>query len=668
MSVRMKKSSIVLVCSGLMILVGCVSAERQAEYAAWQASDDGVRTVQLSEFEAKYQHGWRERAEQKKQERLAREEAARVLALRQAEYERWLASDDKEDGVSLEVFEQKFKNGWEARAEQKKQVRLEREEKARQEAKLQAELAELLRKRNRVLDAIVAADLIAIRKAYKKGDPYRHAYKRSASDWLKEWVSPRLGMSEKDKLAGEALLSEFGNRYLPKAYSNYEKVKEAAVELQQIFNEEFPEPWTIKNTSPKWNSFNKILEKFAKVRTEYFLCHDELCYYWVYHRLGVLTTEDFAKIDSPKIAVKLLPENTGRVEYTIVKRANLDGKDADFALKYAPETYALYQRFEQELKQTEGFVKEVARQRVLLDDVRFNRAFYNVVFKYNDLVREMNALAVDFQTWHIDHRTTEKSSDDVAKSDQERAKGLRSFADSLATYVKERTLGRIIPKSDMVLLPAGSRTTTERVEEEQGHYNRKGKWKSDGMKRVEKTVKHDIKSTLMQRTEVTQMQWMIVMGTNPSEYVIKPDCPVVNVSWNDCQMFIRKLNEMDGTTYRLPKEVEWEYACRAGSTGDWGKRRNGEEGPLDAMGWYQGNCGSGRIHGVALKEPNAWGLFDMHGNVREWCEDLYQGGRSSHVCRGGGHFKSAACCTTSRRDEAYYDSYDLGFRLAASQD
>ena len=249
----MKQSSTVLVIAGLMILVGCVSAERQAEYAAWQASDDGVRTVQLAEFESKYQQGWRERAAEKKKARLAREEEERVLAERKAEYSRWLASDDKEADISLEMFEQKYKEGWEARATQKKQVRLEREERERQESKRQAELAELQRKRNEVRDAMAAADLAAIRESYAKGVPYKHTYynrelleklwkeqknskayaalvheldKRKKSDWLKEWVEPRLGLSEEDKLAGEAFLSEFGSKFMPNAYANFEKMKE----------------------------------------------------------------------------------------------------------------------------------------------------------------------------------------------------------------------------------------------------------------------------------------------------------------------------------------------------------------------------------------------------------------------------------------------------------
>ncbi|HUQ33326.1 MAG TPA: formylglycine-generating enzyme family protein [Pyrinomonadaceae bacterium] len=123
-------------------------------------------------------------------------------------------------------------------------------------------------------------------------------------------------------------------------------------------------------------------------------------------------------------------------------------------------------------------------------------------------------------------------------------------------------------------------------------------------------------SFYMGKYEVTQAQWQSVMGNNPSYFKDCANCPVEQVSWNDAQVFIRKLNEMnDGYTYRLPTEAEWEYACRAGTTGDYA-------GILNEMGWYSENSGS-KTHAVGSKRPNDWGLYDMHGNVDEWCEDWY---------------------------------------------
>ena len=161
----------------------------------------------------------------------------------------------------------------------------------------------------------------------------------------------------------------------------------------------------------------------------------------------------------------------------------------------------------------------------------------------------------------------------------------------------------------------------------------------------------------MQTTEVTQGQWKAVMGNNPSQFKnCGDDCPVETVSWNDCQKFIQKLNGMQNKhRYRLPTEAEWEYACRAGSTGPYA-------GDLNAMGWYRKNS-EFRTHGVAKKRPNAWGLYDMHGNVWEWAQD-WKGdypsgpvtdpegpsGGARRVGRGGGWSDNAGSCRSASRD------------------
>jgi formylglycine-generating enzyme required for sulfatase activity len=204
----------------------------------------------------------------------------------------------------------------------------------------------------------------------------------------------------------------------------------------------------------------------------------------------------------------------------------------------------------------------------------------------------------------------------------------------------------------------------------------------------------------MGRYEVTQAQWQAVMGTNPSNF--KGDnLPVEEVSWNDAQEFIGRLNARnDGYTYRLPSEAEWEYAARAGTTGDYA-------GDIDTMAWYGNNSGrtrlaaaeifrsdpqnyyrritdnGGQTHPVGSKRPNAFGLFDMHGNVWEWCEDWYHesyvgapldggawlsGGRQKErVLRGGSWYFPADFCRSSCRNrnppDSHYDSN--GIRVVA---
>lgn len=122
----------------------------------------------------------------------------------------------------------------------------------------------------------------------------------------------------------------------------------------------------------------------------------------------------------------------------------------------------------------------------------------------------------------------------------------------------------------------------------------------------------------MGETEVTQRQWRAVMGTNPSKFKNCDNCPVEQVSWNDIQVYLKKLNSMTGKQYRLPTEAEWEYACRNGGKNEnycGGNKRN-------ELGWYLNNSGK-RTHEVKQKAPNGLGLYDMSGNVFEWIQDCW---------------------------------------------
>ena len=508
-------------------------------------------------------------------------------------------------------------------------------------------------------ESAVSNDLAEIRKCYSGGPRGRSRYRNpflgdegrkedGKSDWLARWSAPRLPLTEADAQAGEALLSEFGAKYLPNAYANYEKRREALAELQQVFNEEFPQPWTIEGTNPKWDSFNKVLERFAKARAETFLCHDELCHYWLLWRLGVLSAGDLAAADAKRLSVPLLPENVARTERerareyrrrkgfgtsgdVVCAKLPMDGKVSEFAAKYAPASSGLYQKMSREFKEIDALLAEIGKQRRQMDDVRHSRALTAAVAKRNDLARELNALLFQLQTWHMDHRTMEKSADDVARCDADMARKLKPFMDSLPGYVKEY-VNHVIADAELVAIPG--------------------------------------KSYRMQRTEVTQLQWLLVMGYNPSAFR-GLDRPVEHVSWIDCQEFIKRASAMDGRPYRLPTEEEWKYACRAGSTGAWGKRANGECGPLDVMGWYGRNSGHG-THPVAQLEPNAWGLYDMHGNVGEWCQDLSldENFRPRRSYRGGGTHSDSSDCSAWHWDAARPDiTYlGLGFRLVAPLD
>ncbi|NCS28602.1 MAG: SUMF1/EgtB/PvdO family nonheme iron enzyme [Microcystis aeruginosa F13-15] len=174
---------------------------------------------------------------------------------------------------------------------------------------------------------------------------------------------------------------------------------------------------------------------------------------------------------------------------------------------------------------------------------------------------------------------------------------------------------------------------------------------------------------------VTQAQYQAVMGTNPSYFKNNPQNPVEQVSWNDAQAFCQKLSQITGKTYRLPTEAEWEYACRAGTTtrfyfGD-------DANQLGDYAWYDKNS-QVTTHPVGQKKPNAWGLYDMSGNVREWCQDnwhdSYKNAPSdgsawltnddnSHIIRGGSWSSDHNPCRSSDRNYYTVPVNYIGFRV-----
>lgn len=189
-----------------------------------------------------------------------------------------------------------------------------------------------------------------------------------------------------------------------------------------------------------------------------------------------------------------------------------------------------------------------------------------------------------------------------------------------------------------------------------------------------------VSSFYIGETEVTQALWKSVIGSNPSEW--KGDSlPVERVSWNDCQEFIRKLNGLTGRNFRLPTEAEWEFASRGGNRNNGMKYAGGSS--IESVAWYAGNSGS-RTHAVRGKLSNELGLYDMSGNVWEWCNDWY-GNYSSglennpegppsgiyRVLRGGSWINIAERCRVSYRDNrnpnnrGNYSHY--GFRLCLPQ-
>lgn len=181
--------------------------------------------------------------------------------------------------------------------------------------------------------------------------------------------------------------------------------------------------------------------------------------------------------------------------------------------------------------------------------------------------------------------------------------------------------------------------------------------------------------------EVTQDLWQAVMGSNPS-YFKGSRRPVEQVGWNDCQTFISKLNSMTGKRFRLPTEAEWEFACRGG-TKSLGYKYSGSNS-LGIVAWYTDNSGS-TTHDVGMKSPNELGIFDMSGNVWEWCSDWYGSSYNSNaqinptgpssgsgrVYRGGSWGDLPILVSWRSSNRSYgtpvYSDYSLGLRLVLSE-
>ena len=170
---------------------------------------------------------------------------------------------------------------------------------------------------------------------------------------------------------------------------------------------------------------------------------------------------------------------------------------------------------------------------------------------------------------------------------------------------------------------------------------------------------------------VPQSVWLAVMRENPSAFSLDTRCPVENVSFNDCIRFIDKLNELTGVSFRLPTEAEWEFAANGGSSSRGYTYSGGED--LDDVAWYYNNS-HGRTHPVGTKSPNELGLYDMAGNVWNWCSDnfsRYEGNiepysSTNKVVKGSGWCSTAKSCRATRRYSygRNVKSDAIGFRLA----
>ena len=236
------------------------------------------------------------------------------------------------------------------------------------------------------------------------------------------------------------------------------------------------------------------------------------------------------------------------------------------------------------------------------------------------------------------------------------------------------------PSGNTITIPVKNGINIEMVKVEAGSFDMGATSEMENPYEDEKPVRRVTLTNnyYVGKYEVTQALWQAVMGSNPSSFK-GYDLPVEEISWNDCQDFISKLNAMTGKRFRLPTEAEWEYAARGGKKSR-GYQYSGSN-TLGDVAWYGDNSGS-KTHAVGTKQPNELGIYDMTGNVWEWCQDWYDSyssspqtnptgaaSGSSRVFRGGSWYFSARDCRTSYRDCITTDYRDgnLGLRLFLSE-
>ena len=472
--------------------------------------------------------------------------------------------------------------------------------------------------------------------------------------------------AETDEAKGEGVLKTFGAQYLPNAYAHYQKVRATAKEREQILKNKFPDG---RPSDPADGAtYDDVCKTATKAVSEMFRRHDELCHYLLLHRMGAVSDRELAELDATGISI-LLPHQFAWPEACDLTAPVLATDEIDFASKYLPETHAAFLRLDDAFSESVKAFGEW-RETALLVDAARSWLLFNILWYRLDLVQKsMDAIVQMVKEKKQLQAVGETTATTLAEADKKMGISVQEFEKKLAVgpFVGECV-----------------RNAVENVKQHSTTFIVKNL--------VESMVKIPGTSFLMGKYEVTQAQWEMVMGENPSEFK-NPDNPVENVSWEDCREFLKKLNanpavQKSALTFRLPSEKEWEYACCAGLTGNYCRLADGTEITEDTLGlvaWFADNADR-KTHPVGQKQPNAFGLYDMHGNVCEWTDTAeviilrdYEAEDyrflANRVSRGGSIYSSASLCGASSRIIVYQDrSQDfpfnqlgkVGFRLCAS--
>ena len=459
-------------------------------------------------------------------------------------------------------------------------------------------------------------------------------------------TAPRMKVAEADK--GEGMLAAFGTQYMPNAYDNYEKAREKAIEREQQFKENFP--GGAKSDSTGGDLYRKICKATAKSVSEYFRRRDELCHFYLLNKAGIMTAGELADLDMSKICVmlpicgELAPLGAAPMQPT--------GAELDFARKYKPETFGAYERltvlYEEGVKEYDELLADAE----ILDAVRGDGVLFPFRIRINEISKKLDAIANTLKQENLIYNAEEVSAEDLSLSDGKFGVEIRAFEKKLPIrdyaqrwFAKNWTAkewGCVayvegVPflglQYTMVPIPGGKYA--------------------------------------MCKYEVTQALWEAVMGENPST-TKGMDLPVDYVSYDDCLKFLAKLNalpevKVSGLTYRMPTRLELVHASRAGTTGEYCRLVDGTEiteNMLGEVAWF-GNNSNRKLHPVGRKNPNAFGIHDIYGNVKEWTR-IYQYNRIWYQGYGGNYKSFKGVCGVFEDPGLFHDDDRIdgtGFRL-----
>ena len=449
-----------------------------------------------------------------------------------------------------------------------------------------------------------------------------------------------------DSAQGEGMLEAFGRHHMPNAYERYREARVRALELARSVQEAFPKG---KTSDPTGGSlFAKANKDRAVSVARAFRLRDELCFCLLFHQAGIFSGNALAESDAHPLSLRLEEESTDWPDDTPRADTALVAAVADFAAKHLPATLAGYRRlcgiFDEGTRQ----YGELRRTALALDAPRARNELAFLKTRLEELAAFLQRQKKGMAAQQLAHALEETATGGLAELDLSNAVLIQTFELGMEL---EAYAGCALSKwklrwpNGVEVEMAGCPPGTLPTDDPDGKA-----WRGSGEPRGQGALAQGF---WICRHECTWALWETVMGRSSSMFM-GGNHPASDVSWDDCQKFLGRLNalpeaERNGLVFRLPTEEEWEYACRAGSKGNYCKIAGGRKITKNTLGevaWYWDSPsreGDATTYPVGRKKPNAWGLYDMHGNVKEWTSTATASG-NRRVYRGGSACDSAERC------------------------